>query len=66
MELISLSELEKDNGALDREIEGAGEVRPFISNDDEDAGQEDDLGDDLRLRLTAIMRYTIDYTQSDE
>jgi DNA (cytosine-5)-methyltransferase 1 len=66
MELISLDELEKDDGTLDREIEGAGDVRPFISND-EDAGQEDDLDDEVsRVRLSAIMRYTIDYTQDDE
>jgi DNA (cytosine-5)-methyltransferase 1 len=67
MELISLSELEKDDGMLDREIEGAGDVRPFIYND-EDAGQEDDLDDEQvsRVRLSAIMRYTIDYTQDDE
>jgi DNA (cytosine-5)-methyltransferase 1 len=67
MELISLSELEKDDGTLDREIEGAGDVRSFILND-EDAGQEDDLDDEQvsRIRLSAIMRYTIDYTQDDE
>jgi DNA (cytosine-5)-methyltransferase 1 len=67
MELISLSELEKNDGTIDREIEGAGDVRPFISND-EDAGQEDDLDDEQvsRVRLSAIMRYTIDYTQDDE
>jgi DNA (cytosine-5)-methyltransferase 1 len=64
MELISLSELEK---GLDREIEGAGDVIPFIVND-EDAGQEDDLDDESvsRVRLSAIMRWTIDYTQDDE
>lgn len=66
MELISLNELEKDDGTLDREIEGAGDVRPFISND-EDAGQEDDLDDEVSsVRLSAIMRYMIDYTQDDE
>jgi DNA (cytosine-5)-methyltransferase 1 len=67
MELISLDELEKDDGLLDREVEGAGDVVPFITND-EDAGQEDDLDDEQisRVRLSAIMRYTIDYTQDDE
>jgi len=67
MELISLGELEKDDSALDREIEGAGDVSPLLSND-EDAGQEDDLDDEQieRIRLTAIMRYTFDYTQGDE
>ena len=62
-----LSELEKDDEALNREIEGAGDARPFISND-EDAGQEDDLdgGEVERIRLSAIMRYTIDYMQDDE
>jgi DNA (cytosine-5)-methyltransferase 1 len=67
MELISLNELEKDDDLLDREVEGAGDVMPFIMND-EDAGQEDDLDDEQvsRVRLSAIMRYTIDYTQDDE
>lgn len=67
MELISLNELEKDDDLLDREVEGAGDVMPFIMND-EDAGQEDDLDDEQvsRVRLSAIMRYTIDYAQDDE
>jgi len=67
MELISLNELEKDDNLLDREVEGAGDVMPSIMND-EDAGQEDDLDDEQvsRVRLSAIMRYSIDYTQDDE
>jgi hypothetical protein len=60
--------------------EGAGDASPYCEND-EDAGQEDDgdYDDDdsasneeegvavsVRLRLGAILRYTIDYTKRDE
>lgn len=68
MQMLSLDDLEKDDGILDREFEGAGDARPFISND-EDAGQEDDLDDVeqvARTRLGAILRYTMDYTTEDE
>jgi hypothetical protein len=61
--------------------EGAGAASPYCENE-EDAGQEDDGGYDdddgggggeeegatvsVRLRLGAILRYTIDYTKRDE
>jgi hypothetical protein len=60
--------------------EGAGDASPYRENE-EDAGQEDDgdyddddgAGDEeegvsvsVRLRLGAILRYTIDYTKRDE
>jgi len=60
--------------------EGAGDASPYCENE-EDAGQEDDgdYGDDdstgdeeegaavsMRLRLGAILRYTIDYTKHNE
>jgi hypothetical protein len=60
--------------------EGAGDASPYCENE-EDAGQEDDgdysdddsTGDEeegaavsMRLRLGAILRYTIDYTRHDE
>ncbi|KAH9013666.1 S-adenosyl-L-methionine-dependent methyltransferase [Lactarius hengduanensis] len=58
--------------------EGAGVAAPLFEND-EDAGQEDDgdydddgEGEDeakavsVRLRLGALLRYTIDYTKSDD
>ena len=58
--------------------EGAGAAAPLFEND-EDAGQEDDgdYDDDcegeegakavsVRLRLGALLRYTIDYTKLDE
>ena len=59
---------------------GAGDASPYCENE-EDAGQEDDgdyhdddgAGDEeegvavsVRLRLGAILRYTIDYTKRDE
>jgi Cytosine specific DNA methyltransferase replication foci domain len=59
--------------------EGAGDASPYCENE-EDAGQEDDGDYDnddgasdeegvsvsVRLRLGAILRYTIDYTKRDE
>ena len=59
--------------------EGAGAAAPLFEND-EDAGQEDDGDYDdegeegeeggkavsVRLRLGALLRYTIDYTKRDE
>lgn len=66
MELVSLADLEKDDGILDREFEGVGDARPFTLND-EDAGQEDDLDDQVaRIKLSAILRYTMDYTKENE
>lgn len=66
-ELVSLGEIEKSN-MLDREFEGAGDVKPFSEND-EDEGQDEDLmdGEDAgqRIRLSAILRYWTDYTQDD-
>lgn len=65
-QIISLEELEKDDSDFDREVEAVGDVRSYVLND-EDAGQEDDLVDEFaRARLTAIMRFTIDYTKEDE
>lgn len=66
MELVSLADLEKDGGILDREFEGVGDARPSVLND-EDAGQEDDLDEQVaRIRLSAILRYTMDYTKDNE
>lgn len=66
MELVSLADLEKVDGILDREFEGVGDARSFASND-EDAGQEDDLDEQVaRIRLSAILRYTMDYTKDNE
>jgi hypothetical protein len=80
--LISLHALDDtlDSTDVGCAPEGAGAVSPFCENE-EDAGQEDDGGYDdddydgdeeevttvsVRLRLGAILRYTIDYTKRDE
>lgn len=68
LELISLNMLE-DHG--DRwHFEAAGYVAPVIVNE-EDAGQEDDIENDVddsrqRLRTTDVFKYEIDYTQPNE
>ena len=77
LELISLHALDgTDAGCAP---EGAGVASPYCENE-EDAGQEDDGGYDdddsgdeeegtdvsLRLRLGALLRWTIDYTKRDE
>ena len=78
--LISLHALDgaSDGADILCAPEGAGAASPFFENE-EDAGQEDDgdydddSGDEeegravsLRLRLGALLRYTIDYTKRDE
>jgi hypothetical protein len=77
--LISLHALDDTLDSTDAGCapEGAGAVSPYRENE-EDAGQEDDGGYDddgdgeegttvsVRLRLGAILRYTIDYTKRDE
>ena len=79
--LISLRALEDTLDSTDAGCapEGAGTASPYCENE-EDAGQEDDGGYDdddsgseeeattvsVRLRLGAILRYTIDYTKRDE
>jgi hypothetical protein len=80
--LISLRALDDALDSTDVECapEGAGTASPYCENE-EDAGQEDDGGYDdddggdsdeeatavsVRLRLGAILRYTIDYTKRDE
>jgi hypothetical protein len=78
--LISLQTLDSVPNTTDTRCapEGAGSASPFFENE-EDAGQEDDgdydddSGDEeegkavsVRLRLGALLRYTIDYTKRDE
>jgi hypothetical protein len=78
LELISLQAL--DGTDVGCAPEGAGVASPYCENE-EDAGQEDDGGYDdddsggdeeggtavsVRLRLGALLRWTIDYTKRDE
>lgn len=78
LELIPLHAL--DNTDVGCAPEGAGVASPYCENE-EDAGQEDDGGYDdddsggdeeegtavsVRLRLGALLRWTIDYTKRDE
>lgn len=63
-ELVSLDEIEKSDATMDREFEGAGNVRPLLEDEDED--QDDDVEgqqDVVRLRLSAILRYWTDYKE---
>jgi hypothetical protein len=78
LELISLHAL--DSTDVGCAPEGAGVASPYCENE-EDAGQEDDGGYDdddsggeeeegtavsVRLRLGALLRWTIDYAKRDE
>jgi hypothetical protein len=82
LELISLLGLDDASDSADPDCapEGAGAASPYFENE-EDVGQEDDGdyddddtgGDEgegtpvsVRLRLGALLRYTIDYTKRDE
>jgi DNA (cytosine-5)-methyltransferase 1 len=63
--MVSLATIEQDDG-LDRQFEGAGFVTPYLINE-EDEGQEDGLEGELQyVRLGAILRYTLDYTEETE
>ncbi|KAF8644239.1 hypothetical protein AX16_008594 [Volvariella volvacea WC 439] len=63
MPLDSLEAYDRDDICL----EGAGYVLPYILND-EDQGQEDGLGEQQPryIRLSVILRYSIDYTKASE
>ncbi|KAI0041890.1 hypothetical protein FA95DRAFT_636925 [Auriscalpium vulgare] len=64
-EMVSLEQLEV---LSDRAFEAAGYVMPHFLND-EDAGQEDELDEDyeaVRVRLSAILRCTVDCTKQDD
>ncbi|KAF8913180.1 S-adenosyl-L-methionine-dependent methyltransferase [Gymnopilus junonius] len=63
-ELVTLEELEQDDG-LDREFEAAGIVSPYFLSD-EDEGQEDESEENQFVHLSAILRFTVDYTQDTE
>ncbi|CAA7265858.1 unnamed protein product [Cyclocybe aegerita] len=65
-ELVSLVGLEQDDG-VERQFEAAGKVRAHFASD-EDEGQEEEEGEvqPTSVHLTAIMRYTVDYTRENE
>ena len=64
-EYVTLEALEQDDG-VDRQFEAAGTVAPYFVSD-EDEGQEDEENDQtVFVRLSAILRYTINYTQESE
>lgn len=63
-ELVTLEALEQDDG-LDRQFEAAGHVNPYFLSD-EDEGQEDDSDETKFVHLSAILRFTVDYTQDTE
>ena len=69
LEMLSLSVLEDDDSDTeDRKVEGAGVVAPLLLNE-EDGGQMEDAVDVRKqqyIRLTAVIRHTIDYAKKDE
>ncbi|PPQ86962.1 hypothetical protein CVT25_009784 [Psilocybe cyanescens] len=63
-ELVTLEALEQDDG-IDRAFEAAGMVKPhYVSEEDE--GQEEEPDEPQYVHLSAILRYTVDYTQESE
>ena len=61
-EMVTLEALEQDDG-VDRQFEAAGIVVPSFV--DEDVGQEEEV--ELQyVRLSSILRYTMDYTDENE
>ena len=64
-EFVSLAAIEDDDG-VDRQFEGVGMVMPyFVSEEDEGQDEETEI-DPQYVRLGAILRYTVDYTQESE
>ncbi|EMD32847.1 hypothetical protein CERSUDRAFT_99217 [Gelatoporia subvermispora B] len=70
MEIVSLELLQESDGVADRHFEAAGWVFPDFLNP-EDEGQEDDIDDKRdfnfqRVRTSAIMNFSFDYTIPDD
>ncbi|KAL0951895.1 hypothetical protein HGRIS_008552 [Hohenbuehelia grisea] len=63
MDMVSIKALEEDPGERDCAIEASGLVSVYEAND-EDAGQEDDLGDatdGVRVHLGELQKYSIEH-----
>lgn len=62
---IKLSALE-DNDGVERHFEAEGIVSPVMN--EEDAGQEDDVGGEsaMLLSLSSILRYTLNFQERNE
>jgi DNA (cytosine-5)-methyltransferase 1 len=69
LEMVLLSALEDNDSEVgDHTVEGAGFVAPLLLNEEDD-GQRDDIADVRKqqyIRLTGVVRYTIDYAKQDE
>jgi DNA (cytosine-5)-methyltransferase 1 len=63
-EMVTLDALEQDDG-VDRQFEAAGLVTAYYEND-EDEGQEDGDTEPLYVNLSAILRYSVDYSMDAE
>lgn len=72
LRLVSLGTMEDADGPPDRQWEAAGIVGPVFVDEDaaaefEDAEEDGEGGSALqRVRLSAILRFTIDYTKEHE
>lgn len=64
-EFVSLAAIEEDDGE-DRQFEAAGMVMPyFVSEEDEGQDEETEI-EPQYVRLSAVLRYTVDYAQESE
>ncbi|KAJ3509389.1 hypothetical protein NLJ89_g5249 [Agrocybe chaxingu] len=65
-ELVSLVGLEQDDG-VERQFEAAGKVRAHFASDEDEGQEEEEMEvQPTSVHLTAIMRYTVDYTRENE
>lgn len=64
-EFVSLASIEDDDG-VDRQFEGAGMVMPYFVNEEDEGQDEETETEPQYVRLGAILRYTVDYTQESE
>ncbi|KAG6878958.1 hypothetical protein C0992_006313 [Termitomyces sp. T32_za158] len=69
-EMVPLSSIEEDDG-VDRQFEAEGVVSPYYQNDEDEGQEDDDENEDSNnseaklVKLSAILRYTFDYTETD-
>lgn len=64
-EFVSLAAIEEDDG-VDRQFEGAGMVMPYFVNEEDEGQDEETDVEPQYIRLSAILRYTVDYAKESE
>lgn len=64
-EFVSLAAIEEDDG-VDRQFEAAGMVMPYFVNEEDEGQDEETDVEPQYIRLSAVLRYTVDYAKESE